>query len=234
MGRLTEYFGSGQGRRTYFIDRRPAVNRSASGNGVITAEVNMDAVRQHIDDLGKMLTSNDGTYKDLQNIIRKEIKKTRNQIAKDVKANLGQDPKNAYRAVRSTIYKQVLGGNINILAKRKAGRLVAPPIQDGDSIRWGGNRRKRSPRTEKLLSYTGADRGFILRFNNSGAAERHIKFTLAKRKEDKWNHNPNTGNRGNIAPRGVFAHSAVFRFEETLANIDKVMEEYFNEIWEEN
>lgn len=234
MGRLTEYFGSGRGRRTYFIDRRPAVNRSASGNGVITAEVNMDAVRQHIDDLGKMLTSNDGTYKDLQNIIRKEIKKTRNQIAKDVKANLGQDPKNAYRAVRSTIYKQVLGGNINILAKRKAGRLVAPPIQDSDSIRWGGNRRKRSPRTEKLLSYTGADRGFILRFNNSGAAERHIKFTLAKRKEDKWNHNPNTGNRGNITPRGVFAHSAVFRFEETLANIDKVMEEYFNEIWEEN
>ena len=234
MGRLTEYFGSGQGRRTYFIDRRPAVSRSASGNGVITAEVNMDAVRQHIDDLGKMLTSNDGTYKDLQNIIRKEIKKTRNQIAKDVKANLGQDPKNAYRAVRSTIYKQILGGNINILAKRKAGRLVAPPIQDNDSIRWGGNRRKRSPRTEKLLSYTGADRGFILRFNNSGTAERHIKFTLAKRKEDKWNHNPNTGNRGNIAPRGAFAHSAVFRFEETLANIDKVMEEYFNEIWEEN
>lgn len=197
---------------------------TSSDSGGITAEVNMDVVRRHIDDLGKMLTSNDGTYKDLQNIIRKEIKKTRNKIAKDVRANLLRDPKNAYRAVRSTIYKQILGGNINILAKRKAGKLNPPPAQELSSKQWGGNRRKRSKRTEQLLSYTGSDRGFILRFNNSGTEQRFIKVGRNARL---------MGNRGYLPGRGVFAHSALFRFEETIENIEKAMAAYFDEIWQE-
>ena len=207
---------------------------NATGGSQLEVELNMDAVRKHVDDLGKMLTSNNYMRDRIRKIIRAEIKAARNKIASDVHNNLMSDPRKAYRSVRSTIYKQVLGGNINILAPRRAGaRYELVRRRTLQDRQWGGNRRPRSPRTEALETYFGKDRGFVLRFNNSGTAERHIKFTLAKRKEDKWNHNPNTGNRGNIAPRGVFSTPALYHLQEIEQAVSEVFEQEFETAWNE-
>ena len=55
------------------------------------------------------------------------------------------------------------------------------------------------------MSYDALDRGFILRWLNSGVNDRAIRFTQREgRKTDKWNKHPNTGNRGSIAARNFF------------------------------
>ena len=55
------------------------------------------------------------------------------------------------------------------------------------------------------MSYGPLDRGFILRWMNDGTDGRKITFTPnERRKADRWNHNPNTGYRGNVAPRHFF------------------------------
>ena len=196
-----------------------------SDNGQLTAEINMDAVRKHIADLGRMLTSNNDTYKRIKNIIRKELKKGRNDIAKDVQNNLGSDPRKAYRAVRNSVYKSILGGNINILSPRKAGArymlIRQHTLRDGQ---WGGNRRQRSQRTEALETYFGKDRGFVLRFNNSGTGQRHISI------------GPNArlgGNRGSIAGRGVFSTSAMYHLQDMSQAISEAFEQEFVNAWNE-
>lgn len=196
-------------------------------NGMLNVEFNMAAVKQHIDDLGKMLTTNNDMRERLRTIIRKEIKHARANIAKDVHNNLGSDPRKAYRAVRHTIYKQVLGGNINILSPRRAGAryaLVRSTKMEQNPKQWGGNRRPRSPRTEALETYFGKDRGFILRFNNSGTDTRHIQIGPNARKG---------GNRGSIAPRAVFSTPALFQTQAAIEAINEAIEQEFVTAWNE-
>jgi hypothetical protein len=69
----------------------------------------------------------------------------------------------------------------------------------------GGNRRPRSQRTEQIDTYYGKDRGFILRFLNSGTASRDTRF----------------GNRGAIPAGRQFETSSTWQMEkaaEELAN----------------
>ena len=54
-------------------------------------------------------------------IIREAIKAARSMVTQDAKGAVGNDPRHAYKAVRSMVYKRILGGNISILQKRKAG-----------------------------------------------------------------------------------------------------------------
>lgn len=197
----------------------------AEGGSQLDVELNMDAIRKHVDDLGKMLTTNNYMRDRIRKIIRAEIKAARSKITKDVHGNLAHDPRKAYRAVRSTIYKQVLGGNINILAPRKAGaryELIKPrTLQPGQ---WGGNRRPRSQRTEALETYFGKDRGFVLRFNNGGTDTRHIQVGPNARK---------LGNRGSIAGRGVFSYPALFHLQELEKAIGEAFEQEFETAWNE-
>lgn len=196
-----------------------------SGTSQLELEINTEAIRKHVADLGKMLTTNNEMRDRIRKIIREEIKKARADISKDVRNNLGSDPRKAYRAVRSTIYKQVLGGNINILSPRKAGArymlIRQHTLRDGQ---WGGNRRPRSQRTEALETYFGKDRGFVLRFNNSGTGQRHISI------------GPNArlgGNRGSIAGRGVFSTSAMYHLQDMSQAISEAFEQEFVTAWNE-
>jgi hypothetical protein len=83
------------------------------------------------------------------------------------------------------------------------------------------------------MGYDALDRGFILRWLNSGANDRHINFKEREgRKADKWNKHPNTGNRGRIAPRNFFrgaGEQALVRATDNLANlIDTELEAILN------
>ena len=144
----------------------------------------------------------------LRKIIRKYVLEARAEVVKNIKFKDG-DPREAARAVRTTVYKKVLGANINIYNSRKAhGTNSYVPQRKGtsDPKGRGGNRRKRTSRD--LGIYAPLDRGFILRWVNEGMTKtnpRTIQFTPDdSRKANKWNKHPNTGNRGAISARHFF------------------------------
>ena len=182
--------------------------------------------------LEQALSTNPKTQKALQKLIRTAIMQARAQVISSEKFKNG-DPRGARNAVRTAVYKKILGANINIYNSRKAhGSTSYEPPRKGVSGR-GGNRRSRSPRTAQIMGYDALDRGFILRWLNNGANDRHINFKEREgRKVDKWNKHPNTGNRGNIAARHWFitsAEVALTRAADNLANlIDTELENILN------
>lgn len=201
---------------------------SSAANGMMDVEINMDAVRRHIDDLGKMLLSKDDPmHQQLRTIIRKEIKAARSRVSRDVHASVSNDPRAAYRAVRHTVYKSVFGGTLNILSPRRAGaryQLQRSRKLDANPHQRGGNRRPRTQRTEALDIYYGKDRGFVLRFLNSGTNTRHIAIGVNARRG---------GNRGSISGRGVFSTSALFQSQAAIEAISEAFEQEFEEVWNE-
>lgn len=150
------------------------------------------------------LSTNPKTQAVLRKIIREYVKEAREQVVNSIHFQNG-DPRGTRQAVRTAVYKRVLGANINIFNSRKThGSNSYEPPRKGVPNR-GGNRRTRGARTAKIMSYDALDRGFILRWLNSGVNDRAIRFTHREgRKTDKWNKHPNTGNRGSIAARNFF------------------------------
>ena len=67
----------------------------------------------------------------------------------------------------------------------------------------------RSRRTEDLLTYQGADRGFILRFLNAGTGDRESRI----------------GNRGSISARNFFENSSQKAMEQAAAQLDTMIED---------
>lgn len=189
------------------------------GSVVVQADINVDVAEQKLRALASLSVNRPVIRKYIQQAVRKELQAARKRISQDVKSNLGNDPRQAYRAVKYSIYKTVLGGNVSILNRRRAGaryELLKDRKIDQNPKQHGGNRIKRSPRTEKVDSYFGADRGFVLRFVNSGTKPRYTKY----------------GNRGLIAGRRIFEMSALFQMPEAAENISNLIEEILAEEFE--
>lgn len=87
----------------------------------------------------------------------------RNRASNDVYSYMKNDPRGTFNAVHHSVYRKVMGGNLNILTQRKALRMerIAPST------------RGRSRKTEQMLSYSGPDRGMILRWINKGTRNRY-------------------------------------------------------------
>ena len=193
---------------------------------MVSLEVNESVILEQRKALEAALTSNPKTEKVLRKLIREVIMQARAQVVGAAEKSMKSDPRHAAQAVRTAVYKKVLGANINIYNSRKAhGSTSYVPPRKGSTGR-GGNRRSRSGRTEQIMSYDALDRGFILRWVNDGMTKtnpRVIKFTPNdNRKADRWNHNPNTGNRGAISGRHWFkgaAEAELVKAADNLANI---------------
>lgn len=155
--------------------------------------------------LDELMMTDPDMEKKVKKIIRKVLFKVQQALQEHASEAIeGIDLRKAYKAVKYTVYRQVLGGSVSLLNRRKAGekKEIVPPRNPSHR---GGNRRKRSQRTIDLQSYYGADRAFILRFINNGTGNRAIKFKPnEKRKANKWTENPNTGNRKSISARNFF------------------------------
>lgn len=201
-------------------------------NGTITIEglSELDAKLQ------KLKTDNPGFERRLRAVIRKVLGHARSNLRKDAASGLQMesDPRHAYKAVRFAVYKRLLGGQVNILQSRRAGGETGyRPARTLTQGQRGGNRRVRTSRN--LDKYEGVDRGFVLRWLNDGMTKtnpRVIQFTEnSRRKVDKWNKHPNTGNRGAIAPRNWFRGASLKELQdvagEMQALIDKIINEEF-------
>ena len=192
----------------------------AGGGSMVGAELNEALIEQHRRAMARLLASDPETRKRLKAVIRQEIKNARAKTMADVHSSLENDPRKAYRAVKYSIYKKVLGGNESILASRKAGArymLIRPRKLDMNPGQRGGNRTPRSERTMALDTYFGKDRGFVLRFLNSGTVERTAKY----------------GNRGSIAARHIFANSAPGRMGEAAEAISRMFAKEFEAAYNE-
>ena len=117
------------------------------------------------------------------------------------------------------VYRQLLGGNINILRKTRAtaGASTYTPTRTLKPGQRGGNRRPRSPRTEQVDSYFGRDRAWILRIISSGTDTRHTRY----------------GNRGSIAARNWFQNMAPKEMELAAGNLADVIEEELAEAYKD-
>ena len=186
-------------------------------------------------ELDKLLMSNPQMEKRVQGLIRKVLGEVRKRLGENIPFKHG-DPRKAYKAIRTIVYKRVLGGNVNILNKRRAGPLTEySPTRTLRSGQRGGNRRLRSERTYKLESYSGPDRGFILRFLNSGTADRYISFKYDEAREHvtrgsqggnlrKYGRTINTGYRGSIAPRNWFGNRSQREMQNAARNLERLID----------
>ena len=191
--------------------------------------------------LDALLSSSPEMEKHIQRVIKKVMAKARKRMQDAIHADLPSDPRQAYKAVRMAVYRRILGGQINILNKRRAGSPSKyTPTRTLKSGQRGGNRRLRSDRTMRLDSYNAGDRGFILRFLNAGTNARKMgSFKSDPRRANvkrgsqggdvtKYGKigNVNTGNRGAIGQRGVFASHIIALGEY----IDSEISKEFNEL----
>ena len=158
------------------------------------------------------------------------LEQARKDVVSEAASKLENDPRHAARAVRRTLYRQVLGGQINILQKKKAGRRGSVP----------GGSRGRLARTEQLMSYQGSDRGFVLRFINAGTKDRVAKHmnghsirrtSTDQRFGNKADYKTTTvGSRGAITGKNFFgpaAQSAIQEASQLLqAEFDRIIKQY--------
>ena len=176
------------------------------------------------DNLRAAMSTDPKMRKVIQQHIREALFAARKEIMSDFPAENG-DPRKSAKAIRTSVYQKVLGGNINILTGKTAhgGGSYEPPRTLTPGQR-GGNRRQRSERTKQIMGYGPLDRGFILRFVNSGTKTRVIGFrNTVKANRGMYEkrvtrisrgEKSHTGNRGSIAARNWFMQSA----ESSLGN----------------
>lgn len=140
-------------------------------NGTITI-TGLDELDKKIKQLS---TDNPGFEKRLREAIRKVLGEVRAALQKDAQTGfqMKSDPRKAYKAVRYAVYKRLLGGQVNILDPRRVQKMAYNPPRKLQPKQRGGNRMKRSPRTQDLLEYYGGSRAFVLRFLNAGTEPRY-------------------------------------------------------------
>ena len=169
----------------------------------------------------------------IQHHIRMALFEARRQVMSDITFKNG-DPRRSRQAVRTTVYNKILGGNINILNGKKAhGSNSYRPMRKLTPGQRGGNRRPRSQRTMEIQEYAPLDRGFILRFVNSGTKTRVIGFRNTLRSNrNRYEQTvtrvhsgdtARTGNRGSIDPRNWFIQSAESAFGDAMRNIAEMI-----------
>ena len=164
--------------------------------------------------LERLLMSGTQMEKKAIEIMRKLVRQARDEVAQRAQSAIPNDPRKTAHAIRSTVYRAVLGGNVNILSSRKANApgSYRPPrrLRPGQV---GGNRIPRGRRTEQMLGYVGFDRAFVLRWLDGGTGTRTTRY----------------GNRGAIAARNWFQNAGTQAFNNAAQNLESLIDELIQE-----
>lgn len=184
----------------------------------INGAFEVDGLVKQKEALESLMMSNPEMEKRVQKLIRQVLLAARRMVSNDANGVMKSDPRQAYKAVKSSVYKRILGGSISILNRKnaKGGGSYEPPRRGTkDPFGRGGNRVPRGQRTQQVMSYQGADRAFILRFMNAGTDVRDAGTRGGRL----------SGNRGRIAPRNFFATSSQKAMEQAAEQLDRLIEE---------
>ena len=183
---------------------------------MFTLDVNDSVVVEQSRVLEQALSTNPKTQKALQKLVQQVLKEARKQVVSATRGALDSDPRGAAHSIRRTVYKKLLGGNLNILNMRKrAGKPTnyEPPRTLRPHQR-GGNRVPRGTRTNTVMHYGPHDRGWILRMVDSGTDVRTAGSRGGRL----------TGNRGAIAPRHFFGPAATRSLMQAADNLAQLID----------
>ncbi len=200
----------------------------------------VEGLTEQIKQLDHLLATNPEMEAKMRRVISKVLIKAQSKARRKITDDLPNDPRHAAKAVRKLVYRQLLGGNINILRKRRAteGESDYIPTRTLKSGQRGGNRRLRSERTMRMEAYYASDRGFILYWLNSGTKGRSMgKYQSDPRRGNvkrgsqggdvsKYGKTVNTGNRGRIRVRNIFTN----QFDELTDFIDMTLTKEFGDL----
>ena len=187
-------------------------------------EVNDAIILEQQRVLETALSTNPKTQKALQKLIRKALMEVRPELVSAARGAMGSDPRGAAQGIRTSVYKKILGGNVNIMnMRKKAGNPTTyEPPRKLQPHQRGGNRVPRGKRTDTVMHYGPHDRQWILRFINSGTSDR-----MAGSRGGRL-----SGNRGSIAARNFFrgaGERALAQAADNLATlIDTELEAMLN------
>jgi hypothetical protein len=182
----------------------------------INGAFEVDGLVKQKQELESLMMSNPEMEKRVQKLIRQVLLSARRMVSNDAKGVMKSDPRQAFKAVKSAVYKRILGGSVSILNRKnaKGGGSYEPPRKLRQGQR-GGNRVPRSQRTQQVMSYEGADRAFILRFLNAGTDVREAGTRSGRM----------SGNRGRIAPRNFFANSSHTAMQKAAEQLSTLIDE---------
>lgn len=176
-----------------------------------------------IPQLERLLISDPKMETRIRALIRKVIKNARNQLAASARSGLGMksDPRGAAQSIRRSVYKAVLGGQVNILSSRRAGRRTSyEPQRTLQPGQRGGNRVPRGRRTQDMMSYGPHDRSMVLRWLSNGTDDREAG-TRGGRLH---------GNRGRIAARGWFGRASEQSLQKASEELVKLIDEEIQKV----
>ena len=175
--------------------------------------------------LEKLLSTDKTMEIGLRNAVKYVLEQARKDVVSAAANALANDPNHAAKAVRHSLYKQILGGQINILRKKRAGKAGSVP----------GSNRGRLKHTKQILGYQGSDRGFILRFVNAGTKTRTAEYmnahpirrgNIAERPSSRTYRTATIGGRGVVVGKNFFGPAAQAAMNEVLP----LLQEKFDEI----
>lgn len=185
------------------------------------SNLEIDGLVEQRKELDKLMMSNPQMEKKVQKLIRKVLMEVRKHMGDAAKASMKSDPRQAYKAVKTAVYRQILGGSVSILNKRKAGTKFSAyePPRKLKAGQRGGNRVPRSERTNDLMKYAGSDRAFVLRFINEGTQQRTAGTRGGRL----------GGNRGSIRQRNFFGNRSHSEMERAAANLTRLIDNLIQE-----
>lgn len=179
--------------------------------------------------------------KRLRESIYNELKDARYRIVAGIKFKNG-DPRGTASAVKRYTAKKYLGGVISILDGKSSGGTSlgyeAPrKVYPGMKGYRGGNRNPRSKRTQEILDYAPQDRGFILRFVNSGTKPRY-----ANGRNGRWGRSGDNRTffklqeqgdyfRGAISPRNFFGTVGQREMQTVVNNLSRIIDDEYSKVF---
>ena len=181
----------------------------------ITSNIQIDGIVRQREELERLMMGNPQMEKRVQKLIRKVLMQARSEIGKGIQFKHG-DPRQAYKAVKTAVYKRILGGSVSLLNKRRRGAPSSyePPRKLRPRQR-GGNRVLRGQRTDTVMHYDGADRAFVLRFLNAGTTDRTAGTRGGRL----------SGNRGAISARNFFSSSSYRTMQKAADQLTKLIDD---------
>lgn len=192
--------------------------------------IEIEGLDEQIKQLRRMMSEDPYFRRRVNAVIKTVLSAARKQVAQQAQGAMDSDPRHAYKAVRSAVYRRILGGNLNILQKRKAGAPGNYQKPRKGLPKRGGNRWGRSERTRQLEGYEGTDRGFILRFINAGASNRAIRsYTDSSGTRHDLLTHAKGGSRGNISARNWFGQASQQALENASASMQEFIDQIINE-----
>lgn len=232
-------FKGAQRRPRFFARSKPLCPFRGKGKKRIMADINgafeVDGLVKQREELERLMMSNPQMEKRVQKVIRKVLMAARKDIMGGITFKHG-DPRQARKAVKTAVYRQILGGSVSILNKRGVKFDNYEPVRALQPGQRGGNRRVRSDRSNKLMHYAGESRAFVLRFLNAGTQGRAIRFTIDPHRSKvnkgsqggnlrKYGKTVNTGASGNIAPRNFFGNSSHRAIQKAVDQLSQLIDD---------